>query len=135
MARRDMKKAFVAELKKQPYGKRNITEAAIRAGYSPNSADRQGSRLLNNDEEIKAEIAEWDRKQSEKIEKDAGITKEWVVNQIKGIVEDPGASNKDKLRGLELLGKVLDIFDGKREQEQQTVRVVFEDPEMEAWGE
>jgi hypothetical protein len=55
--------------------------------------------------------------------------------RIKEIVEDPEASNKDKLRGLELIGKFLDIWSGKQEQEAQRIEVVYDDPEMEAWGE
>lgn len=134
MALSDMQRAFVDELKKQPRGKRNVAEAAVRAGYSEKTAYKQGTRLLRN-VGIKKELEEWDKKVTERVEKDAGITEDWVVENIKSIVEDPGASNKDRLKGLELLGKYLDIFAGKKEQEQQTIRVVFEDPEMEAWGE
>lgn len=135
MALNDRQRAFLDELKKQPRGQRNATEAALRAGYAPSRARQNGSRLMCHNVDIKKELEEWDAKLTEKAEKDAGLTSDWVLSRIKDIVDDPGASNKDRLKGLELLGKYLDIFAGKKEQEQQTVRVVFEDPEMEAWGE
>jgi phage terminase small subunit len=134
MALNDRQQAFLDELKKQPRGKRNATEAAIRAGYSEKTARAIASRLLRN-VYIKKEIDELDAERNRDAERASEITCDWVVEKIKGIVDDPKASNKDRLKGLELLGKYLDIFAGKREQEQQTVRVVFEDPEMEAWGE
>lgn len=68
---------FVSEYLKD----RNATQAAIRAGYSPDTAKQQGSRLLTN-AAIKAEI---DRQQSELIERakaETGITLERVIREI-----------------------------------------------------
>lgn len=38
MALNDRQQAFLDELKKQPRGQRNVTQAAIRAGYSQKTA-------------------------------------------------------------------------------------------------
>lgn len=135
MALNDRQQAFLDELKKQPRGQRNATEAALRAGYAKSRARQTGSRLMCQNGDIKKALDEWDEKLTQKVEKDAGLTSEWVMVRIKEIVEDPEASNKDKLRGLELIGKFLDIWSGKQEQEAQRIEVVYDDPEMEAWGE
>ena len=55
----------------------NASQAALRAGYSPKTADRQGHRLLKN-AEIAAEIA---RKQAETAEK-LQLSHEWVIQRL-----------------------------------------------------
>ena len=135
MALNDRQQAFLDELKKQPRGQRNVTQAAIRAGYSAKTAGAMGSRLLLKNVEIKNAIDEFDNRRSQKAERASEITCDWVVDKIKAIVDDPKASNKDRLKGLELLGKYLDIFAGKQKQEDNGIHVIYEDPEMAAWGE
>jgi len=58
----------------------NATQAAIRAGYSPSSAQQQSSRLLLNDV-IQAKIQELRQKVSDKSEIDAI----WVLKRFKEI--------------------------------------------------
>lgn len=63
----------------------NATEAAKSAGYAPDSASVQGSRLLADDK-IQAAIKERERE----IASAAGVTPEWVLDQWKRIAEaDP----------------------------------------------
>jgi len=54
---------FVAEYRKDL----NATQAAIRAGYSPNSASMQGERLMRNDEIAKV-LAQQTQKALEKVD-------------------------------------------------------------------
>jgi phage terminase small subunit len=63
----------------------NATRAAIAAGYSPDSAHTQGSRLLQN-VEIQAAI----KKRHEELASAAGINPQWVLDQWRKIAEaDP----------------------------------------------
>lgn len=135
MALNDRQQAFLDELKKQPRGQRNATEAALRAGYAKSRARQTGSRLMCQNGDIKKALEEWDAKRTEEAEKEAGLTSDWVLSRIMTIVDDPETSRKDQLKGLEMLGKYLDMFAGKKEQEAQRIEVVYDDPEMEAWGE
>src|SRR5688500_13514312 len=61
----------------------NATQAAIRAGYSVNTANEQGSRLLAN-VSIQLKIAELMQERMKRTEVDA----DWVLNQFKSIAED-----------------------------------------------
>ncbi|WP_290497940.1 terminase small subunit [Hyphomonas sp. UBA4494] len=54
----------------------NATQAAIRAGYSPDTAKMQGSRLLTKDD-VQAAIAEAQEQRREKLE----ITADRVVQE------------------------------------------------------
>ncbi len=60
----------------------NGTQAAIRAGYSPKTADQQASRLLTK-VKVAAAIAEAKQKQTERTEIDA----DYVLYGIQGIIE------------------------------------------------
>ena len=83
----------------------NATKAAIAAGYSPKTAQEQGSRLLSNVMVAKAlEIEQRKRTNS------AGITAEYVLLGIKGIADEEEGRNTDKLKAFELLGKHLKLF-------------------------
>lgn len=112
----DRQQAFLDEIKRQPRGKRNATEAAIKAGYSAKTARAIASRLLRN-VYIKKEIDELDAERTQQAGRASEITCEWVIEKIKTIVDDPKTSRKDQLKGLEMLGKYLDIFAGKKDQE------------------
>lgn len=59
----------------------NATQAAIRAGYSPKTAEVQGSRLLNN-VKVKSEIARLIGKATAKAE----IDLTWLLSELKTIV-------------------------------------------------
>lgn len=90
----------------------NATQAAIRAGYSPNGARVQGCRLLA-EPNIAAEIKAAQDKRARKTE----ITAEKVLADIERIsvsaeaVEDFGAA----LKGKELLGKHLGMWVDRQE--------------------
>lgn len=113
---------FVEEYIKDP----NATQAAIRAGYSPKTAQEQSSRLLSNvmiSEAIKAKRL----KISEKVE----LSQEWVLEKLKLIVDrttkddtfDPKGANKS----LELIGKHIGMFSDKLKitpDERITVQIV-----------
>lgn len=113
---------FVEEYIKDP----NATQAAIRAGYSPKTAQEQSSRLLSNvmiSEAIKAKRL----KISEKVE----LSQEWVLEKLKLIVDrttkddtfDPKGANK----ALELIGKHIGMFSDKLKitpDERITVQIV-----------
>lgn len=60
----------------------NATQAAIKAGYSVNSAKVQGHRMLTNDN-VQEIISQATKKRSEKVE----VTKEYVLTNLKSIVE------------------------------------------------
>ena len=108
----------------------NGAQAAIRAGYSENTAKEQAARLLTN-VNVKAAIEAGRKKKS----KECGITQEYILNNLKEIVErgmqrttikdkkgedifqyNPKEANK----ALELLGKHLGIFTEKIESTGQS---------------
>lgn len=98
----------------------NATQAAIRAGYSPNGAEVTGHRLL-----INAKIAEQVDRAKEKRADKVGISAEDVLNSIREIRDEARAAEKysDSLKANELLGKHLKLFTDKVEQE-TTIKVV-----------
>ena len=55
----------------------NATQAAIRAGYSPKTAEQQGSRLLRN-AQVQRAVSEGQKERSEK----TGITAQWVLERL-----------------------------------------------------
>lgn len=85
----------------------NATQAAIRAGYAPGSAEVQGCRLLSNDK-IKRKIDKALVERSERAE----LTQDWVIENLQDSLalykdwEQGGALNK----GLELLGRHIGMW-------------------------
>ncbi|MGI4886112.1 MAG: terminase small subunit [Janthinobacterium lividum] len=117
----------------------NATQAAIRAGYSENTAYSQGQRLLK-DVEIQVYIQSLMNKRAERVE----ITADYVLNtvvetiercrQVAPVIDRKGeqvyVENKDGkvvpaftfdaknvLKGAELLGKHLRLFNEKAPDE------------------
>lgn len=87
----------------------NATQAAIRSGYSEDTAKQIGSENLSKpylQEAIQKEMS----KRSNKTE----ITAEYVLNGIKTLIENSEQENS-KLKGYELLGKHLKLFVDKVE--------------------
>lgn len=78
MANTNKHKRFIAEYLIDQNGK----QAAIRAGYSPKSAEVQASVLLRNPK-IKAAID----KKIKKIADRSGISAEWVLKNLKEVAE------------------------------------------------
>ena len=100
----------------------NATQAAIRAGYSAKTANREGSRLLSN-VDIAAAISERQQAVSNKLE----LSAEWVLEklvenanramQAVAVTDSEGAPTGEYKyegnvanRSLELLGKHLGMF-------------------------
>lgn len=108
----------------------NATQAAIRAGYSEKTANRIGAENLS-----KPVIQRAIREQQQEIEQRVMITVEWVLSQTAAIAADEDARTADRLKALELLGKHLGIWEKHSDETAREIRVVFEDPEMAAWGE
>lgn len=92
----------------------NATQAAIRAGYSPKTAQEQASRLLSN-VMVAARVAELKAKRAEKVDRTAHD----VLNDIIAVTaqaRDEG-DLKTALKGLELQGKHLGMFTDKLQTE------------------
>jgi phage terminase small subunit len=90
---------------------RTATAAATLAGYSEKSARFQGSHLATNPN-IRARIEELKARTSEKTVTTSGITKAWVLSQLRenavqGVAEGQRAP---AIRALELIGKELGMF-------------------------
>lgn len=93
----------------------NATQAAIRAGYSPKTANEQGARLLAN-VSVQARLQEALKKRAARVE----ITQDRVLKEFAAIgfsVASDGSDSdlkvSNKLKALELLGKHLGLFDNK----------------------
>jgi phage terminase small subunit len=105
----------------------NATQAAIAAGYAEKNARGIGSENLT-----KPHIKEAIRELSEAREKSSGITAEWVRQQIAQIAQKEEAKDQDRLKALDMLAKMLGLYE-RRDEEQQGIRVVIED-EAEDWA-
>lgn len=90
----------------------NATQAAIRAGYSPETAGAIGCENLKKPN-IKARI---DREMAE-ISARTGANQERVIRELGEIAFDPRGKQAYKLKALELLGKHLGLFADKVEHE------------------
>jgi phage terminase small subunit len=84
----------------------NATAAAIRAGYAPGTADKQG-HLLSKHEGIAFLIDDLIRSREAKI---VSVTPDYVLQRVTDIINKEGAKDGDKLRGLELLARHLGMF-------------------------
>lgn len=96
----------------------NGTQAAIRAGYSAKAAGQIANDLLKVPK-VEEAIAAVLKKKTD----DAQITATWVLETIQEVVKDAKA-DKDRtnaLRGLELLGKYLKLFEKQEQQGGVTV--------------
>jgi len=90
----------------------NATQAAIRAGYSEDTAGQIGHENLK-----KLEIQERMQELMEERSKKVLVTAEYVITTIKDTV-DEAKEEKDRtntLKGSELLGKHLKLFTDKHE--------------------
>lgn len=103
-------RAFVTEYMKD----RNSTQAAIRAGYSKNSALNASRNLLKHPV-ISKMIADME----EATQVDGLITVEKIVQRLNAIAENEAAKDSDKIRANELLGKYIGMFTEKVEMKGQ----------------
>ena len=94
----------------------NATQAAIRAGYSENTAAAIGEENLR-----KPEIAKMIQAEMEARSIRTQISQDDVVQELAGIAFVPVADSvvkvRDKLRALELLGKHLGMFTDRVQME------------------
>jgi len=86
----------------------NATQAAIRAGYSEDTAKQIGSENLT-----KLDISEYIQELVKPKLKKLDITQDYVLNGIKDIADDLESRHIDKLKAYELLGKYLKLFTDK----------------------
>lgn len=108
----------------------NATNAAKDAGFSARSADTQGSRLLKN-AKVAAVIAARTKNSLAKRELSAQL----VLDKISEIAFTDGiipgelepVKTKDRLKGLELLGRYFKLFTDKVEHKHTIERVVVKE--------
>ena len=102
----------------------NATQAAIRAGYSPKTANEQGNRLLAN-VSVKAYIDERLEQLHSKKTADAQEVMEYLTSVMRGEhkeqtlalcgdgmqeIQDIDVSAKDRIKAAELIGKRYGLF-------------------------
>lgn len=87
----------------------NATQAAIRAGYSPDTAYSQGQRLLKH-----VEVARAIASKSQKVAGRLELTAELVLNGLMDIALN-GEREANRVRSFELLGKHLSLFTDRLE--------------------
>ena len=87
----------------------NGTQAAIRAGYSPNGADVAAVRLLAH-----ARVAAELRRGQEKLAERTELNAEWVLRQLRSEVEQ-GEIPSARIKATELIGKHIGMFVERQE--------------------
>lgn len=85
----------------------NATQAAIRAGYSARTANREGTRLLSK-AVIQEAIGLAKSERSARVQ----LTQDWVLGRLKSEAQD-GKSPSARVRALELLGKHLGLWEAE----------------------
>lgn len=85
----------------------NATQAAVSAGYSPESAYSQGSRLLKN-AEIREYLLSFQVSGSEERIADVAEVRSFWTR----VLSDPTARMQDRLRASELLARSYGVFAG-----------------------
>ena len=80
-------------------------QAAIDAGYSAKSAGAQASALLR-----KPKVAAFIQDLEEEASLAAGVTKTFIVSELKSIAEDMDAPASARVQALTKLGDILGMF-------------------------
>ena len=84
----------------------NATQAAIRAGYSKNTAYSIGNENLK-----KPEIKKYIEDRQKELQDTAGITKEAVIEQLKkyglAVIDENEIKPKDAIKALELIARLM----------------------------
>lgn len=93
---------------------KNATQAAIRAGYSAKTAGAIAYELLE-----KPHIQEFLRQHQEEARKNATVTVDGIVDQLRDIASNVMAKDSDRIRALELIGKYLGMFTERVEMKGQ----------------
>lgn len=141
----DKQKRFCEEYLKDT----NLTQAAIRSGYSPKTAYSQGQRLLKN-VEVKKYIEEQLQTMQKKSIASAEEIMEYLTSVVRGesrstelVIEGCGdgvseaktilkePSEKDRLKAAELLGKRYGLYTDKTQIEGVIPIVISGDDNLE----
>ena len=94
----------------------NATQAAIRAGYSQKAARAIAAENLSKPD-IQKKVEELKAAATKKAE----VSVQDVLCGIRSIAEDEGATNRDKLKAWELLGRYNGMFTDRIESRVQQV--------------
>lgn len=94
--------AFVIEYTMTPDDARG---AAIRAGYAYSSARVQATRLMSRERVQRAIAREFAKKAAQ-----TGIDRDYLVRQLSDIAHDDRQKASDRIRALELMGKLIGAF-------------------------
>jgi len=95
---------FVAEFLKD----RNATQAAIRCGYSAQSARYSGDNNLRN-ELVRKKIAELSKQSAESAE----VSAAFVLRELRKVAEQEDVAQSTKVRALELIAKHLGMLEDR----------------------
>jgi phage terminase small subunit len=95
---------FVAEFIKD----RNATQAAIRCGYSVQSARYSGDNNLRN-ELVRKKIAELSKQSAESAE----VSAAFVLRELRKVAEQEDVAQSTKVRALELIAKHLGMLEDR----------------------
>ena len=98
----------------------NATQAVIRAGYSPNGASVQGSRLLAN-ATVMAEVERLAKCKDDKL----GLSNERILAKLAEIAFADDKSTRDALRALDILCKTRGMYLRKSEVEQEHITITL----------
>lgn len=88
----------------------NATQAAIRTGYSADSARQIGSENLS-----KLNISKRIEQLEQKLGEAVNITRAEIRRDLQSIIDNPDATFSVRLRAIELKGKMIGAFAGKDE--------------------
>lgn len=104
---------------------RDATKAARNAKYSEKTAAQIGYQLLHH-----PSVSEYIRKRTETVAEKLGITHEYILGGIKRVIDKTNVDGqkfdpKSALKGHELLGKHLKLFDeDDKKQTNVTINVI-----------
>ena len=98
------------------------TQAAIRAGYSKRSAAQQANENMKNPKIKKILDLREERRQTRTC-----VTPEWIMEQTAQIAQSSETGVKDRLRALDMLARMVHMYDPIQKDEQTEIRVVFGD--------
>ena len=107
----------------------NATQAAIRAGYSEDTASQQGSRLLNN-VKVSERLEKLSKALLEQIDED-------ILDNLKTLreIRETGEKDSDRIKSVELLMRYHGSFEKDNTQKSGNIQFVIqpegEEPEID----
>ena len=99
----------------------NATQAAIRAGYSEDTADVQGSRLLGN-----VKVSEYISELQENKADELNITFNDML-RIELSIAQKGEKDSDKLKAVDQISKKLGFYEKNNEQIKAITNISLKD--------